>query len=245
MGYDLHITRAQDWTDSESIPITGAEWKALVASDPQLELIGAAEAAAPDGVLRYENPGLARWSGHTTDEEVWFDLRQGRVVVKNPDEATIAKMVAVASALGARVVGDDGETYDSSGVPPGPPPVSFAQRVAAWFHRMRPSPAPDVALPPFAVGAGEGDGRRRHRGIGRPAGHAWARDDRGALRRWTGADLFDVRARPDGALTGYETNEGRASFQRPRVKSGNSIADPPDFTDISDSGAGALQAAAS
>lgn len=153
MGYDLHITRAQDWTDSESIPITGAEWKALVASDPQLELIGAAEAAAPDGVLRYENPGLARWSGHTTDEEVWFDLRQGRVVVKNPDEATIAKMVAVASALGARVVGDDGETYDSSGVPPGPPPVSFAQRVAAWFQRMRPSPAPDVALPPFAVGA--------------------------------------------------------------------------------------------
>ena len=153
MGYDLHITRAKHWTDSESIPITDAEWKTLVASDPQLDLIGAAEAVAPDGILRYENAGLARWSGHPTDEEVWFDLRHGRVVVKNPDEPTIAKMVAVATALGARVVGDDGETYDSPGGPPRPARVSFVRRVASWFERLRPSPAPNVALPPFGVGA--------------------------------------------------------------------------------------------
>lgn len=152
MGYDLHISRAKDWTDSEANPITEGEWWDLVAADPDLELAGAAETETPDGVLRYENPGLALWRAHPTDEKVWFDFRNGRVVVKNPDEPSIAKMLEVARELGARVVGDDGETYEVPGGTPRPATVSFSARLAAWFQRLRPTPRPAVALPPFGVG---------------------------------------------------------------------------------------------
>jgi hypothetical protein len=97
MGYDLHVTRG------DSQPIAETEWRAYVAGDPELDLTGVAEASAPDGTLRYENPGLACWRGHPSGEQVWFDFRLGRLVVKNPDEPTIAKMLALADALGARV----------------------------------------------------------------------------------------------------------------------------------------------
>lgn len=162
MGYDLHVTRAKNWTDSEACPITEAEWRAYVATDPELEVTGIAEVTTPEGeLLRYENPGLARWRGHPPDEEVWFDLRDGRVVVKNPDELTIAKMVSVARALGAWVVGDDGETYDSSGQPPQPPTVSLGTRIASWFQQLRPVPRVEAPVPPFRVGERVTDMRGR------------------------------------------------------------------------------------
>jgi hypothetical protein len=75
------------------------------------------------------------------------------VVVKNPDQPTIEKMLAVADRLGSRVVGDDGETYGATGVPPTPAKASLRERVSGWFQRLRPAPPPDVSLPPFAVGA--------------------------------------------------------------------------------------------
>ena len=153
MGYELHVTRAKNWTDSEARPITEAEWRAHVATDLELEVTGIAEVTTPEGeLLRYENPGLARWRGHPRGEEVWFDLRHGRVVVKNPDELTIVKMVSVARALGAWVVGDDGETYDSSGEPPKPPTVSLGTRIASWFQQLRPVPSIEPPVPPFRVG---------------------------------------------------------------------------------------------
>ena len=150
MGYDLHITRARSWLESESWPITEGEWRALVASDPALEVTGVAEAGSGP-VVRYENPGLARWR-HPDGEEVWFDLRDGRVVVKNPDEPTIAKMIAVASQLGARVVGDEGEVYERAGVPARPATLSWRERVSSWFERLRPAQPLGHAQLPFGVG---------------------------------------------------------------------------------------------
>jgi hypothetical protein len=41
----------------------------------------------------------------------WFDYRNGRIVVKYPDEKMLAKMRVIAEALGARVMGDEGELY--------------------------------------------------------------------------------------------------------------------------------------
>lgn len=98
MGYDLHITRAADWTQSESNPITEAEWEAHVALDPELLLTGAAETSTPGGPLGYRSAGLAVWTRHPSGETVWFDCRDGAVVVKNPDAPTIAKMMSVARA---------------------------------------------------------------------------------------------------------------------------------------------------
>jgi len=75
------------------------------------------------------------------------------VVVKNPDQPTLEKMLAVAHRLGSRVVGDDGEIYEATGAPPTPAKSSLLERLSGWFQRLRPAPPPNVSLPPFAVGA--------------------------------------------------------------------------------------------
>lgn len=115
MGYEVHIIRTTEWTDSESEPITIEQWRAYVASDPEMRADGFAEATTASGALRYENAGLAVWTAwpeHGRDGNfAWFDLETGRVTVKNPDEAILSKMCAIAERLGARVQGDDGEDY--------------------------------------------------------------------------------------------------------------------------------------
>jgi hypothetical protein len=146
MGYDLHVTRG------DGKPIGEAEWRAYVASDRELDLTGVAEAETPDGTLRYENPSLACWRGHPAGEQVWFDFRDGEVVVKNPDEPTIGKMLVMAAALRARVQGDDGEIYESPGGRPSPPPVSLAARVRAWLGRLRPMATIEPVGLPFVKG---------------------------------------------------------------------------------------------
>jgi hypothetical protein len=100
VGYDIHITRSRDWSD---IPpdkqITGQEWLHYVAKDPQLKLAG------------YNGEYFAIWSGKSRHGEAWFDWSRGRVHTKNPDPAVLAKAIEIARALGARVIGDEGETY--------------------------------------------------------------------------------------------------------------------------------------
>lgn len=113
MGYDIHITRAPHWTESHSVAITLDEWKAFVADDPDMRMANFAEATSPAGeTIRYENEGLAAWiPGACENPAGWFDYRNGRIVVKNPDEAMLAKIKRVAELLGARVMGDEGELY--------------------------------------------------------------------------------------------------------------------------------------
>ena len=67
----------------------------------------------PDGaVVRYENPSLATWLGHPSGVPVPLDFREGAVVVKNPDEHTIGRLKVLATRLGARVQGDEGDFYE-------------------------------------------------------------------------------------------------------------------------------------
>jgi hypothetical protein len=100
MGYNLHITRADDWVDSERQPIRAQEWLAVVAEDPELRL-------HPTG-----GPYLAVWPGPCRyPDGTWFDWLDGRVFTKHPDRATVAKMLQLAARLGARVQGDHGEWY--------------------------------------------------------------------------------------------------------------------------------------
>lgn len=125
MGYDLHITRAADWTDSENAPISLEEWARYIRTDPEMRLDGFAEVTLPDGrILRTEGEGLAVWTAFPVP--VWFAHRAGRIVVKNPDEEIIAKMIAIAGALGAHVVGDEGEEYSESNRP----------RPRGWLRRL-------------------------------------------------------------------------------------------------------------
>ena len=49
--------------------------------------------------------------GDDAGNKALFDHTEGRITVKNPDAEIIDKMRRIASALDARVVGDDGEEY--------------------------------------------------------------------------------------------------------------------------------------
>jgi hypothetical protein len=115
MGYDVHITRADDWFKSKYKPIMLEEWLSLVDQDTEMRFDGIAEAVVSGGVLRVEGEGLSVWTAYSKHGEggnmAWFDFAEGRVVVKNPDDEILAKMKQIAQVFNARVVGDDGETY--------------------------------------------------------------------------------------------------------------------------------------
>jgi hypothetical protein len=103
MGYDLHITRKKFWADEEGSPIKADEWLAYVATDLKLRLDPASKRHSVrflDIQSQYPDPWIE-----------WFD---GDIYTKNPDEPILARMLQIASALGARVQGDDGEIYRSA-----------------------------------------------------------------------------------------------------------------------------------
>ena len=120
MGYEVRITRKQDWSDQEGPEIPLTEWIAVVAADPEMRLDGFADASVGGGaILRIESDGLSVWTAYSRHREngpmVWFDFRQGNVVVKNPDTEVLRKMWSLAEALSAKVQGDEGEVYDAAG----------------------------------------------------------------------------------------------------------------------------------
>lgn len=96
MGYDLHITRAIDWSCNQGYEITVQEWLGIVTADPELR---------PFPSL---GPYAARFGPG------WFDWYEGNVLATDPNHAAVAKMLAIAELLAAAVQGDDGEFYDSA-----------------------------------------------------------------------------------------------------------------------------------
>ena len=102
MGYDLHITRKEFWSDEDGPTIRIDEWIAYLNGDPEIE-------ADP------ENPGLENWrlAKHPEKWPLWWD-RRGEIYTKNPDSEVIKKMVQIAESLHARVLGDDDEIYGTN-----------------------------------------------------------------------------------------------------------------------------------
>jgi hypothetical protein len=152
MGYDLHITRKENWFDEDGPLITGAEWRALIERDPELTLDTSMRLKMKDGDYIF-----AAWNG----EQGALGHYHGEITAKNPDKPLIIKMVNVAKALGAKVQGDDGETYKEDGssfqpdVPattPAPPRQGLIARIAQWFQRRRSKHELRAALPKFRVG---------------------------------------------------------------------------------------------
>jgi hypothetical protein len=136
VGYDLHITRRKNWSEAGN-DITAEEWLAYVAKDPELSLF-------PEN-----GPHFALWSGKSKHADPWLDWFNGNVYTKNPDEALIDKMLAIARSLNAQVQGDDGEIYRSAQEPPIHPHVSVLDRLRNW---LRPAPPIKQITPPFQVG---------------------------------------------------------------------------------------------
>lgn len=120
MGYDIHITRQDNWYDDDiSKQISLKEWKEYIESDFEMRLDNFAEATLPNGdKIRLENEGLAVWIKYPGDNfdnnHAWFDFRNGNITVKNPDSGIMKKMLSIAGKLKARMQGDEGEIYDLS-----------------------------------------------------------------------------------------------------------------------------------
>src|SRR5688572_13251065 len=102
MGYDVHITRAADWTGSESNPIRPDEWLAFVAAHPELR---------PDPENGADDFLWIPEDGRRPVPLWWW---KGMICTKNPDRATIGKMVEIAAYFRARVQGDEGEVYPTA-----------------------------------------------------------------------------------------------------------------------------------
>lgn len=98
MGYDLHITRAEVWTETQGSEIPAEEWLSYVEGDEELTL------DPPNGAYS------VIWKG---EGELWFDWYEGNVYTTNPDRIALEKMLSIAKALNAKVQGDNGEVYNT------------------------------------------------------------------------------------------------------------------------------------
>lgn len=103
MGYDLHITRADEWEDAEDDPIPLDEWVAFARGWVELTETDALDdgTGAPVFILG-DDPAVSAalyWSG-------------GRIKVRGADESYVPPLVDIALALDSVVLGDDGEAYE-------------------------------------------------------------------------------------------------------------------------------------
>jgi len=106
MGYDLHIVRTEQWTDSLSAPVTKSDVDYLIALDDSLSWSTAdyTDMKEADGsIIRYFD---INWKG----EPVFWWFRS-EIICKNPSDAQILKLAEMANALGALLIGDDDERY--------------------------------------------------------------------------------------------------------------------------------------
>ena len=125
MGYELHITRRKDWSAAGD-DISSGEWLAYAGRDPELSL------TAESG------PYFTEWRNPSAQPGSWLDWETGTVFTKGADRAMLAKMIQVATALHARVQGDDGEIYTSADAPPEFPSPTMLQRFSRWIKSLRP-----------------------------------------------------------------------------------------------------------
>ena len=142
MGYNLYVTRSEDWSDENGPKISQEEWLAYVASDPELRID---ESMGSD---------MAIWSGPSQHELPWIQWSDGLLESKYPDPPLIEKLVSVAAALAATVQGEEGERYLAGGVVHRRKGPGFFARARRWFENATAPEQPgiDPATLPFKVG---------------------------------------------------------------------------------------------
>lgn len=123
MAYEIHIERIDDEGELTGVPITLSEWEAAV------EGVWGVRLASGDTVAANPSTGeVISIQGAVEDAEVFFAAestwspvyrwRMGRISFKglpsfdDPDDVVRQKTRMLASALGARIIGDDGEFYE-------------------------------------------------------------------------------------------------------------------------------------
>jgi len=106
MGYDLHIVREEDWEKIPTAPITKQDVDALIAADSELAWSTSDYIALADGAGVSKLYYMITWKG-----ESCFWWYEDEIRCSRANEEQIAKLVEMARALNAHVVGDEGEIY--------------------------------------------------------------------------------------------------------------------------------------
>lgn len=122
MGYGVYITRKNDWADEGEPEITREEWVRYIAVDKSLELDRDHAAAVDPRVASGTKEAThARWKDWSQREpgarEAWMWLERGNIVASDADAQFRRKLFLIADSLNARLMGDDGEVYNSIGEP--------------------------------------------------------------------------------------------------------------------------------
>ena len=104
MGYDLHITRAEDWAEAAETPIDFAEWTTYAETDSRLSVAGTI-------ALRNHDPQEQSVYALSHGDGPTIHWHRGDLVVAGASDADVEQLRPIADALAARVQGDDGEFY--------------------------------------------------------------------------------------------------------------------------------------
>ncbi|MBO3737544.1 hypothetical protein [Actinoplanes flavus] len=98
MGYEFHITRAENWFESEIDPISRRDWEELADSTPELRFTGYVDWSDIGPQRIYEPHGDA----------TSFTWRGGKVDIKGVYSGDTERLAhRLAEALGGRIQGDD------------------------------------------------------------------------------------------------------------------------------------------
>lgn len=132
MGYELHITRKKHYWDVGP-DISEEEWMHFVRADPELE--------------PYVELGIyaAKWRGKSKYPDPWLDWSMGHISSKNPDSPLIQKMLQVATQLGAKVQGDEGEVYTD-------PENYYFETESSSAEAEKTGEPIEMQPPPFGIG---------------------------------------------------------------------------------------------
>jgi len=101
MGYDLHLTRREDWSSTGN-DISKDEFFAVIRADPEFHF---PSEIGDDYVV---------WHSPKTGYQSWLHWNEGQIETKNPEKEFVDKLALVAGQLKANLQGDDGELYYSA-----------------------------------------------------------------------------------------------------------------------------------
>jgi hypothetical protein len=131
MSYDISIARLEG---DENVAIQESEWVEYATIDPELDLSESTD----------EDSKCWEWNGHPLYRDPmkrrpWFQYWKGQINTKNPDREVAVKMFKIATALHAKVIGQDGEFYDEDGdkfdeQTNAKEPVKDSHKAKHWWH---------------------------------------------------------------------------------------------------------------
>ncbi|PDO89179.1 hypothetical protein [Kosakonia pseudosacchari] len=122
MGWEMHITRAESWSDSETQPIGSEEWVQLVNHDEELAFD------------RRNGEFHAIWKGQET---CWLEWNDGEICSKSPTQPLYEKMLEIATALNAHLRDDDDRPYLLPGDLLNPSWARPATKTSLWQKIIR------------------------------------------------------------------------------------------------------------